>query len=75
MTTFYSRIYKLLTILFFLLNGSALQAQSIELSKYYQEKIAEKDFPTSKKEQLIDSLLRQKNIKIDTSKAKKKRNL
>ncbi len=64
--TIFSRIYKLPLTILFLLSCFVLQAQSIELSKYYNEKIGEKDFSIHEKEQLLDSLLLQKNIEIDT---------
>lgn len=66
--TIFSRIHKLPLVILFLLSCVVLQAQSIELAKYYNEKIEEKDFSIHEKEQLLDSLLLQKNIKVDTLK-------
>lgn len=66
MTNFYSRINKFFTILLLLLIGERLQAQSIELSEFYNKKIEANDLSPHEKEYLLDSLLQSETIKIDT---------
>lgn len=66
MTNFYSRINKFFTILLLLLIGETLQAQSIELSEFYNKKIEANDLSPHEKEYLLDSLLQSETIKIDT---------
>jgi len=56
-----------LFILFFSLFFIA-EAQQLQLHEYYNQQIATKDFSVDEKEQFLDSLLHENNIKIDTLK-------
>ncbi|WP_046757868.1 CHAT domain-containing protein [Kordia jejudonensis] len=66
MIIFNSKTHKFTLTILFLLVCYSLQGQTIELSKYYYEQTNLKEFTLVEKEQLVDSLLLQENIKVDT---------
>ncbi|QHI37815.1 hypothetical protein IMCC3317_31980 [Kordia antarctica] len=68
MITSFKRIHKFSLLIFFLLSVFVLQAQEIELCKYYNQQIEKEELTLSEEESLVDSLLLIKNIKIDTMK-------
>ncbi len=66
MIVIHKKVCKYYLLLVSFLSFFMMEAQQVELSEYFNQLTEEKDFSFNAKEHLFDSLLQQKNIKIDT---------